>query len=124
MADTTHSPIAFSRDVRADFPILEADLDGIRPVYLDNAATTHKPLQVLDAMHHFYCHENSNVGRSVHTLSMRATSRYQKSRERVQRFINAERQRRDRLHQGHHGIGEPRGPGLRPADRLHAATRC
>ncbi|WP_405709408.1 cysteine desulfurase [Streptomyces xanthophaeus] len=89
MADTTHSPIAFSRDVRADFPILEADLDGIRPVYLDNAATTHKPLQVLDAMHHFYCHENSNVGRSVHTLSMRATSRYQKSRERVQRFINA-----------------------------------
>ena len=79
----------FSRDVRADFPILATDLDGKKPVYLDNAATTQKPRQVLDAMTDFYCHDNSNVGRSVHTLSMRATDRYEKSRERVKEFLNA-----------------------------------
>lgn len=84
-----HSFADFGRDVRADFPILAADLDGKRPVYLDNAATTQKPRQVLDAIHSFYCNDNSNVGRSVHTLSMRATNRYQESRVRVQRFLNA-----------------------------------
>ncbi|MEE1930143.1 cysteine desulfurase [Streptomyces sp. TRM 70351] len=86
---TEPSSGGFHRDVRADFPILAADLDGRPPVYLDNAATTQKPRQVLDAMHAYYCQDNSNVGRSVHTLSMRATDRYEQARERVARFVNA-----------------------------------
>ncbi|MWA04977.1 SufS family cysteine desulfurase [Actinomadura sp. LD22] len=78
-----------SRDVRADFPILETDLDGKRPVYLDNAATTQMPRQVLDAMYDYYTHDNSNVGRGVHTLGMRATDRFMRARERVRAFLNA-----------------------------------
>lgn len=78
-----------SRDVRADFPILETDLDGKPPVYLDNAATTQMPRQVLDAMYDYYSNDNSNVGRGVHTLGMRATDRFMRSRERVRAFLNA-----------------------------------
>lgn len=75
--------------IRADFPILDQDLGGVPLVYLDNAATTQKPRQVLDALYDYYARENSNVGRSVHTLSMRATDRYEASRERVRQFIGA-----------------------------------
>jgi SufS family cysteine desulfurase len=78
-----------ARDVRADFPILGADLDGRPPVYLDNAATTQMPRQVWDAMSGYYWHDNSNVGRGVHTLGMRATDRFMRSRERVRAFLNA-----------------------------------
>ncbi|HWO60398.1 MAG TPA: cysteine desulfurase [Umezawaea sp.] len=78
-----------ARDVRADFPILAADLDGKPLVYLDNAATTHIPHQVLDAIRAFYGNDNSNVGRGVHTLGMRATGRLMRSRERVRAFLNA-----------------------------------
>ncbi|MGK4580018.1 aminotransferase class V-fold PLP-dependent enzyme [Kitasatospora sp. HPMI-4] len=75
--------------VRADFPILGVDLDGRSPAYLDNAATTQKPRQVLDAIHDYYTTANSNVGRSVHTLSMRATERYESARGRVAEFLGA-----------------------------------
>ncbi|WP_322767459.1 cysteine desulfurase [Frankia sp. Cr1] len=84
---TTLSGLA--RDVRADFPILVTDLDGKPPVYLDNAATTQIPRHVLDAMYNYYCNDNSNVGRGVHTLGMRATDRFMRSRERVRAFLNA-----------------------------------
>ncbi|MEV4923029.1 aminotransferase class V-fold PLP-dependent enzyme [Streptomyces roseoverticillatus] len=84
---TTSSGLA--RDVRADFPILATDLDGKRPVYLDNAATTQIPRQVLDAVYDYYSNDNSNVGRGVHTLGMRATDRFMRSRERVRAFLNA-----------------------------------
>jgi cysteine desulfurase/selenocysteine lyase len=86
-------PTPLARDfskVRADFPILDTDLDGRRPVYLDNAATTHKPRQVLDAIIEYYTTANSNVGRSVHTLSMRSSDKYESSRARVAAFIGAE----------------------------------
>lgn len=79
----------FGRDVRADFPILSTDLDGKPPVYLDNAATTQIPRQVLDAMYGYYSTANSNVGRGIHTLGMRATERFMRSRERVRAFLNA-----------------------------------
>lgn len=76
-------------EVRSCFPILGVDLDGRSPAYLDNAATTQKPRQVLDAIHDYYTTANSNVGRSVHTLSMRATERYEAARTRVAAFIGA-----------------------------------
>ncbi|MBM0274319.1 aminotransferase class V-fold PLP-dependent enzyme [Micromonospora tarensis] len=83
-------PVAgFVRDVRADFPILATDLDGKPPVYLDNAATTQVPRPVLDAMTDYYCNDNSNVGRGIHTLGMRATDRFMRSRERARAFLNA-----------------------------------
>ncbi|PSL51985.1 cysteine desulfurase/selenocysteine lyase [Saccharothrix carnea] len=83
------APVELAREVRADFPILATDLDGKRPVYLDNAATTHVPRQVLDAVHAYYSNDNSNVGRGVHALGMRATERYLRARERIRAFLNA-----------------------------------
>ena len=75
--------------IRADFPIL-----GIRPrgrplVYLDSAATSQKPRQVIDALRRYYEEENGNIHRGVHYLSELATIRYDETREAVRRFINA-----------------------------------
>ena len=78
-----------ARDLQADFPIFAAEVDGNPLVYLDNAATTHLPRQVLDAVVAYYGNEHSNVGRGVHTLGMRATGRFMRSRERVRAFLNA-----------------------------------
>ena len=76
--------------VRKDFPILQRRLANGRPlVYLDNAATTQKPEQVLRAMDDFYRETNSNVHRSIHELGERATELYVKAHERVADFIGA-----------------------------------
>ena len=76
--------------VRKDFPILERKLANGKPlVYLDNAATTQKPVQVLDAMDRFYRETNSNVHRSIHELGERATEQYVQAHERVAEFIGA-----------------------------------
>jgi cysteine desulfurase / selenocysteine lyase len=75
--------------VRADFPILNRRFGGVPLVYLDNAATTQKPRQVVDAQSEFYLNSNANVGRSVHALSAEANRAYEKARATVQRFINA-----------------------------------
>ena len=75
--------------VRADFPILETRINGRPLVYLDNAATTHKPRAVLDALEHFYAHDNANIHRGVHTLSQRATAAFEGAREKVANFLNA-----------------------------------
>ena len=75
--------------VRKDFPILEERVHGKRLVWLDNAATTHKPAAVIDRISYFYRHENSNIHRAAHTLAARATDAYEKARESVRRFINA-----------------------------------
>ena len=75
--------------VRQDFPILEREVHGRRLVYLDNAATTQKPLQVLDAMREEYLNVNANVHRGVHYLSQQATQLHEAARERVRQFINA-----------------------------------
>ena len=81
-------------EVRGDFPILGRTLPGPggreQPlVYLDNAATTHKPEAVLEALGGFYRNTNANVHRSLHTLGEEATAAYEQSRETVRRFLNA-----------------------------------
>ncbi len=75
--------------VRRDFPILNRQVHGKGLVYLDNAATTQKPQAVIDAIAGYYTTINSNVHRGVHFLSQEATELYERSRERVRRFINA-----------------------------------
>jgi len=77
--------------VRMDFPILHETVRGKDLVYLDNAATTQKPRQVIDALSRFYTSENSNIHRGVYYLSERATAAYEKARVSVQHFLNAQR---------------------------------
>ena len=74
---------------RRDFPILSSEVNGKPLVYLDNAASAHKPRQVIEAVEHFTTHEYANVHRGVHFLSSAATERYEGARVRVQRFLNA-----------------------------------
>jgi cysteine desulfurase/selenocysteine lyase len=75
--------------IRADFPVLDELVHGKPLVYLDNAATAQKPRQVLDAIQHYYAHDNANVHRGVHTLSERATAAYEAARETTRAFLNA-----------------------------------
>ena len=75
--------------IREDFPILSRQVYGRPLVYLDNAATTQKPLQVLDAMREEYLNVNANVHRGVHYLSQQATDLHEAAREKVRQFINA-----------------------------------
>ena len=77
--------------VRADFPILSRKINGHPLVYLDNAATTQKPRQVIDAIINYYEQTNSNVHRGVHTLSVESTEAYELARAKVAKFINAPR---------------------------------
>jgi cysteine desulfurase/selenocysteine lyase len=75
--------------IRKDFPIFEETVRGEPLVYLDNAATTHKPQVVVDRLARFYLHENANVHRGVHLLSERATDAYEGARKTVARFLHA-----------------------------------
>jgi len=75
--------------IRADFPILKEKIRNKPLVYLDNAATCQKPQAVIDSISHLYMHEYANVHRGVHTLSIKATDRYEGAREKVKSFINA-----------------------------------
>ncbi|MFO7939130.1 MAG: cysteine desulfurase [Bacteroidales bacterium] len=75
--------------IRKDFPILEQEIYGKPLAYFDNAATTHKPNQVIDAVAHMYRYENSNIHRGVHYLSEQLTQRYESARASVQKFIGA-----------------------------------
>ena len=77
--------------VREDFPILSREVYGKPLVYLDNAATTQKPLCVLDAMRQEYLNVNANVHRGVHYLSQQATDLHEAAREKVRQFINAQK---------------------------------
>jgi cysteine desulfurase / selenocysteine lyase len=77
------------RRAREDFPILRERVNGKPLAYLDNAASTQKPVAVIDALSRFYRHDYANVHRGVHTLSQRATERYEAARETVRRFLNA-----------------------------------
>lgn len=76
-------------NIRADFPILSREVYNRPLIYLDNAATTQKPLCVLDAMRHEYLNVNANVHRGVHYLSQQATDLHEAAREKVRAFINA-----------------------------------
>jgi cysteine desulfurase / selenocysteine lyase len=75
--------------VRRDFPILERSINGRPLVYLDSAASSQRPLQVLRAVERYETHSHANVHRGVHALSQAATEAYEGARERVRRFINA-----------------------------------
>jgi cysteine desulfurase/selenocysteine lyase len=76
-------------EIRKQFPILNIKVHGKPLVYLDNAATTQKPLSVINAMDNFYREYNSNIHRGVHKLSQLSTRAYEKSRETIQGFLNA-----------------------------------
>lgn len=75
--------------IRADFPILHQEVNGYPLVYLDNAASSQKPLQVIDKISEYYHHDNANIHRGVHRLSQRATDAYELSRSKVRQFLNA-----------------------------------
>lgn len=75
--------------LRADFPILDQTIHGQPLIYFDNAATTQKPRMVLDALRHYYEHDNANVHRGIHELSNRATAAFEAARVRAAKFINA-----------------------------------
>ena len=77
--------------IRRDFPILTRDVNGKPLVYLDNAATSQRPVQVIAEITRFYRDSNSNIHRGVHTLSQEATQQYEDAREQVRAFINAPR---------------------------------
>ena len=78
-----------SKEIRKDFPILDQEINGYPLVYLDSAATSQKPRQVIEALNDYYRFDNSNVHRGVHTLGNRATDHYEGAREKVRKFINA-----------------------------------
>jgi len=75
--------------IREDFPILCEQAHGHPLIYFDSAATSQKPRNVLDALRHYYEHENANVHRGLHELSSRATEAYEKSRQRVASYLGA-----------------------------------
>jgi cysteine desulfurase/selenocysteine lyase len=76
-------------EIRELFPILNQEVNGHPLVYLDNAATSQKPVSVIEALKHYYEWDNSNVHRGVHTLGSRATDAYEGAREKVAKFIHA-----------------------------------
>jgi len=78
-----------SKDIRSYFPILNQEVNGNPLVYLDSAATSQKPVQVIEALKKYYEFDNSNVHRGVHTLGNRATESYEGAREKVRNFISA-----------------------------------
>ena len=75
--------------LRGDFPILDQRVHGQPLIYFDNAASSQKPRAVIDALRHYYEHDNANVHRGIHELSNRATTAFEAGRERVARFLNA-----------------------------------
>ena len=78
-----------AREIRQMFPILDQEVNGKPLVYLDSAATSQKPVPVIEAIDKYYREYNSNVHRGVHTLGTRATDGYEGAREKVRKFINA-----------------------------------
>jgi cysteine desulfurase/selenocysteine lyase len=87
--DPTRSAALDLERIRADFPILQRKINGRPLIYLDNAATTQKPRQVIAALVDFYTNTNANVHRGVHTLSVESTDLYEAARERIGTFIGA-----------------------------------
>ncbi|MDR3157366.1 MAG: cysteine desulfurase [Lactobacillales bacterium] len=77
-------------EIKKDFKILQQKVNDELLVYLDNAATTQKPQQVLEAVRNYYEQDNANVHRGIHTLAEKATVAYEKAREDVRKFLNAE----------------------------------
>ena len=75
--------------IRDDFPILHQDVNGKPLIYFDNAATTQKPFQVVEALTHYYLDINANIHRGIHTLAEKSTAEFEATREEVRKFLNA-----------------------------------
>jgi cysteine desulfurase/selenocysteine lyase len=75
--------------IREDFPILHQEVNGKPLVYFDNAATTQKPIQVVESLTNYYLNNNANIHRGIHTLAERATADFEATRDSVQQFLNA-----------------------------------
>src|SRR5581483_5893651 len=86
---TQGKPVIDWAKLRGDFPILNQKVHGYPLVYLDNAASSQKPLAVLDTLRRYYEQDNANVHRGIHELSNRATAAFEAARERTAKFINA-----------------------------------
>ncbi|KAI9184703.1 hypothetical protein LWI28_000139 [Acer negundo] len=86
-ADT--KSVSLGHITRPDFPILHQEVNGKKLVYLDNAATSQKPIAVIKALQNYYEAYNSNVHRGIHYLSAKATDEYELARKKVAAFINA-----------------------------------
>jgi cysteine desulfurase/selenocysteine lyase len=82
-------PVFNAAAIRRDFPILDQEVNGHPLVYLDNAATTQKPEAVIEAIAHYYRHDNANVHRGAHALSDRATGIFEAARNTAARFLNS-----------------------------------
>ena len=78
------------RKIKSDFPTLDQKINGKQLVYLDNAATTQKPYTVIEAVDKYYKNTNSNIHRGVHTLSQKATEKYENTRLKIANFINSD----------------------------------
>ena len=104
LPDAPHEPYYFLREpqapihqpegfdvltIRKDFPVLHQKIHGKQLVWFDNAATTQKPLSVINAVAQFYATDNSNIHRGAHTLAARATDAYEGAREKIRQFIGA-----------------------------------
>jgi cysteine desulfurase/selenocysteine lyase len=81
--------IDIKKEILKDFPILGRKIGGKRLIYLDSTATSQKPIQVLDVIYEFYSRSNSNVHRGIYKLSEESTEAYEKSREKIKKFIGA-----------------------------------
>lgn len=90
MAEITKKPFIV-REIREQFPALRQQVYGKNLIYFDNGATSQKPQLVLDAINKFYSKENANIHRGVHFMSQKATTEYEESRKRIQRYINAKK---------------------------------
>jgi cysteine desulfurase/selenocysteine lyase len=89
-SNTGNSALALDLErLRADFPALDQQVHERQLVYLDNAASSHKPQPVIDAVAHFDGHDYSNIHRGIHELSQRATTAFEEARDKVQRFLHA-----------------------------------
>ena len=76
-------------EIRADFPILNRTIHNRPLIYFDNGATSQTPISVIEAIVHYYTHQNANIHRGVHTLSQEATDAYEQARQKLQRHFNA-----------------------------------
>ena len=101
--------------IRRDFPVLSTTVRGKRLAFLDTAASSQRPLPVIEAVNHYERTSHANVHRGVYELSQKATDAFEGARVRVQRFQPP----RGDLHARHHGVDQPRRPVLGPQ---HAAA--
>lgn len=89
MFSVAKNPVPDWEQLRRDFPILHQTVHGRPLIYLDSAASSQKPTAVLDALRHYYEHDNANVHRALHVLSSRATEAYESARSKVARYLGA-----------------------------------